>query len=85
MFDPMAAPVITIGAFNPDEPPNPTVIPMVIIWAYVFSFSILDDFLDIEKRMLPKPFSNLPLNRSFVTITVIKCQEVASKCNTNDY
>ena len=31
-FEPMAAPVDTIGDSRPAEPPNPTVIPLVMMW-----------------------------------------------------
>lgn len=70
MFDPMAEPVMTIGASKPALPPKPTVIPLVIMCEYILFLSTRPDLRTIEKRMLPSPFSIFPLKKILTTITV---------------
>jgi hypothetical protein len=47
-LEPIADPVITIGASNPAEPPKPTVTPLVIMWDYILLLSTFEEFLEIE-------------------------------------
>lgn len=64
IFEPMADPVITMGASNPAEPPNPIVSPLVSMCEYIFDFSIIPDLFTIEKMIPESPFSNFPLKNS---------------------
>ena len=69
-LEPMAEPVITMGASRPALPPKPTVIPLVMICEYILFFSTRPDRRMTEKRMLPRPFSSFPLKNTLTTKTV---------------
>ena len=70
MLEPMAEPVMTMGASSPALPPNPIVIPLVTMCEYILFFSTRPDRRTMEKRMLPRPFSIIPLKNTLTTNTV---------------
>ena len=61
MFEPIAAPVYTIGASAPTDPPKPMVKEEVSTEDQVLWGLILDSFLDTASRTLVTPWPMLSL------------------------
>ena len=62
-LEPMAAPVYTIGASAPTEPPNPIVRALVTSDEYMLCRLILDSFLDTACRTFVTPWPMLSRTR----------------------
>src|SRR5574344_1086367 len=55
ILDPIAAPVYTIGASAPTDPPNPIVTELVAIDDHTLWLFIFDSFLETAKRIFVTP------------------------------
>ncbi len=56
MFDPIAAPVATVGPSNPTEPPKPTVREDVSIEPHIWKRLIIPSRFDIEYNVVGIPW-----------------------------